>query len=467
MSSKHRRDKSHPWRDNIEAVTVSIVIIVLFKYFVLEAYKIPTGSMQPTLMGWSNPKGGGIFDRVLVDKFSYHYRDPERFEIVVFKYPLDRSKNFIKRIVGMPGEVLEVRDGDLFRGKPGEKLKILRRPKPIQRTQLKRLHGAAAYAWRVVDGAWTTGEGALRGEGPGEVAFPAEPRGIRDHYTDGYPPKVAELLQTGGKGSGDNPVGDLRLECRAAAAPNCAELRLVFHEATRVYTLVFPGPAAAPGARPTIRVTDTRGDFTDLEATAAEPWRLAAGERVPLAGQNLDDLLELEVDGEVLVELEIPAVPVARDARVSIQTSGGGAELDDVDVFRDIYYTTARQKYHRWTIPAGHYVMLGDNTQDSSDGRDWSLSRYALPDGAGGEVVVRGNQRSQENPLRALGPDGESTLYFRDELGELWVFPQRESRRLETEPMSLVPRELIRGRAVLVVWPIVPSLDVYRIQWVR
>ncbi|MEC7233020.1 MAG: S26 family signal peptidase, partial [Planctomycetota bacterium] len=73
-------DKAHPWRDNIEAITISIVTIVLFKYFVLEAYKIPTGSMQPTLMGNEET---GIFDRVIVDKLSYHFRDPERFEIAV------------------------------------------------------------------------------------------------------------------------------------------------------------------------------------------------------------------------------------------------------------------------------------------------------------------------------------------------------------------------------------------------
>ena len=52
-----KTDRTHPWRDNIEAITVSIIIIVLFKYFILEAYKIPTGSMQPTLMGWDDGKG--------------------------------------------------------------------------------------------------------------------------------------------------------------------------------------------------------------------------------------------------------------------------------------------------------------------------------------------------------------------------------------------------------------------------
>lgn len=467
MGSGKQRDRGHPWRDNIEAVTVSIIIIVLFKYFVLEAYKIPTGSMQPTLMGWSDPNGGGIFDRVLVDKFSYHYRDPERYEVVVFKYPLDRSKNFIKRIVGMPGETLEIRDGDLFHARPGEDMKILRRPRPVQRTQLRLLEGSPEYSWRVDEGSWTTQLAEATGTGPGRISFPSDPRGIRDHYTDGYPVKLAERVRSSGKGSGNNPVGDLRVEGVAAAAADCTEIKLVLREASRVYTLTVPGPAASAEERPSIRVQDLRGSFADAQALAATPWKLRAGDSVRIAGQNIDDLLELEIDGEVVVELEIGSVSNSNDAHVSIVTEGGGADLEDLQVHRDIYYTTARQKYRRWQIPEGQYVMLGDNTQDSSDSRDWSLTRYSIPDDAGGEQVVRGNQRSQENPLRSFGPGGDATLYFRDELGELWIFDNRESRRLESEAMSFVPRSLVRGRAVLVVWPIVPSLDVYRIQWVR
>ena len=116
-SKSGKKGDGRPWRENIEAITVSVIVIVLFKYFVLEAYKIPTGSMQPTLMGNEET---GIFDRVIVDKLSYHFRDPERFEIAVFKYPLDSSKNYIKRIVGMPGERLRIENGDLFVTPSGE-----------------------------------------------------------------------------------------------------------------------------------------------------------------------------------------------------------------------------------------------------------------------------------------------------------------------------------------------------------
>src|SRR6185295_15762513 len=126
-----------PWRDNIEAIVMAIVMAVMLKYFIVEAYQIPTGSMQPTLMGSDE---AGIKDRIIVDKFSFHFRDPERFEVVVFKYPLDRSKNFIKRICGMPDEQLKISYGDLWtRTDPNQEWKVLRRPRAVQREVWKRL----------------------------------------------------------------------------------------------------------------------------------------------------------------------------------------------------------------------------------------------------------------------------------------------------------------------------------------
>ena len=127
----------HRWRENIEALTMAIVVALLFKYFVLEISKIPSGSMQPTLMG--NPETG-VFDRTLVDKLSFQFRDPERFEIVVFKHPLEQSRVMVKRLVGMPGEDLRVANGDLWtRANQKEPWRILRRPPAVVREMLRPL----------------------------------------------------------------------------------------------------------------------------------------------------------------------------------------------------------------------------------------------------------------------------------------------------------------------------------------
>ena len=90
---------------------MAVVMALLLKFFIVEAYKIPTGSMQPTLIG---DERSGIKDRILVDKLSYVLREPRRWEVAVFRYPLDRSKNFVKRIVGLPGDRIRIQEGAVF-----------------------------------------------------------------------------------------------------------------------------------------------------------------------------------------------------------------------------------------------------------------------------------------------------------------------------------------------------------------
>jgi signal peptidase I len=100
-------------REYIEAILLAIVIAFFIRTFVVQAYKIPSGSMKPTLQ---------IGDHILVTKFNYGVKlplirstlipigKPTRGDIVVFIYPEDRSKDFIKRLIGLPGDTIEIRD---------------------------------------------------------------------------------------------------------------------------------------------------------------------------------------------------------------------------------------------------------------------------------------------------------------------------------------------------------------------
>ena len=100
-------------REYIEAILLAIVIAFFIRTFVIQAYKIPSGSMKPTLQ---------IGDHILVSKFNYGVKlpflrstlipigTPKRGDILVFIYPEDRSKDFIKRLVGLPGDTIEIRN---------------------------------------------------------------------------------------------------------------------------------------------------------------------------------------------------------------------------------------------------------------------------------------------------------------------------------------------------------------------
>ena len=457
---------------------MAIVMAVMLKYFLVEAYKIPTGSMQPTLMGNDET---GIFDRILVDKLSYHLRDPERFEIVVFKYPLDRSKNFIKRLCGMPDEQFRIHDGDLWtRKSDAEDWKILRRPKPVQEAQWKALDARLPrYAnWKPDNGArgWKLeGRAHIEATSSGSVTLPNDGGSVVDRYTDGYPGKMGEVIEQGLRRNramllgGANPVGDLRLTGSVRPDAGCKSVALRFKEGDCLYTLSIPGPAAPPEAR--ARISATQGTTQIGESVDAGSARLSAGSKTSFSAQNMDDLLELEF-GSTHLQLEIPGRSGDdQKSSFTIQVDGA-AVFDDLETWRDIYYTLGRKV--EFTIPPGNYVMLGDNTQDSADSREWELMQWRI--GHEGGEVVRGNSREDPsgqdpsgNPKRVLGEAGGPRYFFRDEWGELHNFLRTEVDSLPTISAPLVPRELVVGRALLVFWPNNPfnGLGVWRLKWAR
>jgi len=109
-------------REYAESIGVAVGVALLLRAFVVEAFQIPSGSMIPTLE---------VGDHIFVSKFAYgvsipfttkhlvDFSPPKRGDVIVFKYPRDPSTDYIKRVVGLPGEVVEVRENEVFiDGKP-------------------------------------------------------------------------------------------------------------------------------------------------------------------------------------------------------------------------------------------------------------------------------------------------------------------------------------------------------------
>ncbi len=442
-------------RENIEALTMAIIMAVMLKYFIVEAYKIPTGSMQPTLLGNEDT---GIFDRIIVDKLSYHFRDPERFEVAVFKYPLDRSKNFIKRICGMPGENFQVAEGDLWtRPDDTSEWKILRRPRPVQLEVWKRINPSDPRytAWKPLYDAksWTIeGRSKIAARGDGSVRLPIDGATVLDMYSDGYPSSMGSMLTRARTAPGLNAVGDLRVTGSVESLPGTKRVVIELTEGTRRYEFELPGPAASADAR--ARITASLGaekGSGPTEAGGAENWKLPAGKSVSFVAQNMDDQLQLEIDGNIVATLDVPRATDQTSSYV-LRVEGEGADFEDVEIWRDIYYTNGT-KGRDFKIPPGHYVMLGDNTLDSHDSREWMFANYSWP-GPGSEGrPVRGQYFTSVNPIRVNDPEGPR-IFLRDEWGELHNFLEKSATELPRTSAAYVPRNLITGRAVIVFWPL-------------
>lgn len=117
-----KRSKKSVWREYAEALIVALVLALIIRTFIVQAFKIPSESMRETLL---------VGDHLLASKFAYGLRipftdiylydgeAPARGDVIIFQYPQDPSVDYIKRVIGVPGDVIEVRDKQLYRnGKP-------------------------------------------------------------------------------------------------------------------------------------------------------------------------------------------------------------------------------------------------------------------------------------------------------------------------------------------------------------
>lgn len=122
MSESHSAPPKSTIREYTEAIIIALVLAFFIRTFVIQAFKIPSGSMLPTLL---------IGDHLLVNKFSYGVKvpftgtvlipvnKPERNDVIVFRYPQDPKLDYIKRVIGVSGDTIESRDKVLYvNGKP-------------------------------------------------------------------------------------------------------------------------------------------------------------------------------------------------------------------------------------------------------------------------------------------------------------------------------------------------------------
>ncbi|MDP8234037.1 MAG: signal peptidase I [Candidatus Saelkia tenebricola] len=96
--------KKHVAREWAESIVIALLAALVIRTFIIEAFKIPSGSMKPTLE---------IGDRIFVSKFIYRYKEPQRGDIVVFRYPENPKKYFVKRLIAMGNEVVGIEDGNI------------------------------------------------------------------------------------------------------------------------------------------------------------------------------------------------------------------------------------------------------------------------------------------------------------------------------------------------------------------
>ncbi len=360
-------------------------------------------------------------DRILVLKYMYLLQEPQRWDVVVFKSPHEPARhnyeqNYIKRLVGLPGEEVVIVDGDIFTRREGGEFEVARKTRSAQNDLwrvvydnsylpqgLRRPDGPFRQPWRATasDNGWHAGEDGLshrfRFDGlaqtgtlefdptanPDTRAFTdylvynitADP-GNQTTQTDTFSQPLAGANQF-------NVVSDLKLDLlydrRAGEGP--FDLELVKRE-WRFVARVEPGR---------VTLLEARGDAP--LAAVGEPVSMGGGGPLHIEFSNVDYRVTVRIGGrdlivhdyappfeELVAEFDRAQRPPLPRARIT--AANQQAIVSHVSLLRDIYYTN-RGAGLRWAIPTDfprlvvslgpdEYFVLGDNSNLSSDARYWS-----------------------------------------------------------------------------------------------
>lgn len=514
--SKQLKSK-HPIRENLDAFGIAILVAVLFKYFAIEAYQIPTSSMQPTMMGSSSAQ---VFDRILVDKSRYEFSEPARWDITVFRYPIRRSQNYVKRLVGLPGDRLHIAGGNVYQLTGDridvEQLEALRKPELVQESMWREVYPARRDSGveKKVLGTFFRGRGGDWQET--DTGLTVTPRrrattllfsssyegGLANRAYDGYAPDIASSIR--GKDENDlenEKVQDAKLAFDLSPSENLRQLDIkleVTHPDGRGYAFSL---SAADGQGRLVAQRLQDGKETDQRTTSeAFEFGIDAGETTRVAFAHVDDRCIAWIDGSEVARLDtdefktLQSLTETEAVRLEATFGDGGRlALDDLRVWRDQHYSYSSSiargvpKDRIYEVPEDRYLMLGDNTLFSVDSRDWRALEIGVDEQ--GRIVdpakhpearrLRGNFRASylsenpdpdENPVPVVS---RGKVIFTDELGQVRALdgevgewqPDRitfvdSDGAIEWSPATdfvhYVRREDILGRALVAFWPVWP-----------
>lgn len=106
MNPEEKNSLPNPnsWKEILKLIFFSLLIVVPFRLYIAQPFIVEGASMVPTFE---------TGDYLIVDEISYHFKDPQRGSILIFKYPKDPQKSFIKRVIGLPGETISIINGQV------------------------------------------------------------------------------------------------------------------------------------------------------------------------------------------------------------------------------------------------------------------------------------------------------------------------------------------------------------------
>lgn len=453
-------------RENIESIAIAIALAFAIRYFVIEAFKIPTGSMAPTLLGehkdvrcpncgwffyadrhtesatcpncqadtnisaycnvcnnkiryhwpaWLWRKGtcpkcqtaipwadlsnrvvhGG--NRILVNKFWYKFKSPERWDIMVFVYPLydltckecytqlpdtgwdeglrcprcgstrfsKKKKNYIKRLVGLPGEKLQIINGDIYIND-----KIQRKPQKVQDALWIPVYNSHYPAKEEITPTWIADSNAwqIHKESLSLDTISSEDSPV-SMVTFGR--KISDQNGYNNR-SGSSEMGDIKISFDVTLSKGSHYLEIALEKNKDVFTASIPTSDL-----------DKKGHLTKSGNIVMEKdIHLQTGQKHKIEFSQVDRIISLWIDDKEVFSFDnddgmVPESYPFDTSRIHFGGNHVHATFENIKIFHDIFYTNLSPDAWGTTqsIQLGEkdYFMLGDNSRNSNDSRIWKF----------------------------------------------------------------------------------------------
>lgn len=438
-------------RENIESILIAVALALAMRFFVVEAFKIPTGSMAPTLLGahkdikcpnctwrfYHNNGDSRAFcpnclykintynlgnrsgNRILVSKVFYKFTkpNPKRWDVLVFKYPRyditckscsykagdvewhddmkcpmcgserlrKKQKNYIKRLVGLPGETLQVINGNLYINNH-----IQRKPPKVQDALWVPAYNSNYPSRRKVFASWEGGNGQWKNEekvvkfhaenDDTELSFVSLGKSITNY--SGYNSLTSSpLVRIPTKYAGYNSRNDLEtidelmIRFDIQVAKGSGGIAVAIEEDGNKYMAFIRSKDSEQASylerSGTILMSDSNSYI--------EP-----GKKHKIEFSNVDDMLTLLLDEKLVFSYDnAQSVPPARlkwarnhQSEVQLGCAGTSATFSNIEIFADVYYTNSPRNwgvYEPVKLGEEEYFFLGDNSSSSNDSRYWKF----------------------------------------------------------------------------------------------
>lgn len=465
-------------RQGAEFVVLMILALILIRGFTAEAYIVPTGSMAPTLLGMHKelscpnckaqinigmdeqgrsgrpvcPNCGhddmrtvGALacngDRLLVQKFFYDLRAPRRWEVAVFQSPLEPNQPYVKRVVGLPGETVQISEGDLI--VDGQRVrKSLAEQRAMRILLYDHAHVPAdsdrfprwvsrgpRYGRRFPSG-WSTLDDRFRHESVPDAGNRVDWMEYRHWDPDRgrYGPVRDFCSYNGAEVRGDNVVNDLAFEARLHVGKDVESVAARVSFGPDQFEVTLP---VDNRGQPEVRRNGRILELANVRGGMRSTEKSLCPRGVKLDVSVFDRRLTVALDDELLfdpIDLEGLSTTVLGPfaSPLALGVVGGVLEVEGVRIFRDVYYTSApvtglKRPFgvdQPYRLEKDEFFVLGDNSPVSNDSRFWPSSPVVRRDQFIGKPFLV-HLPGQMCPLEVFGrsfgwvPDYREIRYIR------------------------------------------------------